>query len=43
LVSLPFILLCLCFISVCDDRVFDTGADGAADGCVEDHLSEWCW
>jgi len=28
---------------VCDDRVFDTGTNGIADGSVEDHLSEWCW
>jgi len=38
LVSLPFSLLCLCFDIVCNDRVFDTGADGVADGSVEDHL-----
>jgi len=25
---------------VCDDRVFDTGTNGIADGSVEDHLSE---
>jgi len=32
---------CTCvLISVCNDRVFDTGADGVVDGSVEDHL-EW--
>jgi len=40
LVSLPFVLLYLCFDICCNDRVFGTGADGVADGSVEDHL-EW--
>jgi len=34
LVSLPFILLYLCFISVCNDSVFNTEAYGVADGSV---------
>jgi len=38
LVSLPFILLCLCFIFICDDRVFDTEAYGVADGSMDDYL-----
>ena len=33
LVNLPFILLCLCLISVCDNH-----ADGTTYGYVEDHL-----
>jgi len=43
LISLPFILCVCVFISLCDDRVFDTGSDATTDGSVEDHLSEWCW
>ena len=30
---------CTCvLIFVCNDRVFDTGANGVADGFVDDHL-----
>ena len=32
---------CTCvLISVCNNHVFDTGADGVADGSMKDHL-EW--
>jgi len=40
LVSLPLFCCTCILISVCNDRVFDTGTNGVADGFVKDYL-EW--
>jgi len=38
LVSLPFLYCACVWISVCNHRIFDTGANGVADGSMDDHL-----
>jgi len=43
LVSLPLFCCACLLISVYDDRVFNTEADGAVDRSARITLVEWCW